>query len=647
LGLTLTALDRGLTVDRMGAQAGIAPSRTSAQASRGHAAATRRARQPTGPYSPLGALQRSAGNAAITQLLSRHPVAPADSPAERSAAAFAASGALPVRSSFAEDARPAALSGSEGRPLETLVRQPFEQALRADLSAVRVHDDSAAHELARFIHARAGTLGSHIFFSAGRFSPSTDAGRRLLGHELVHTLQPEARDALHRTPESEARLAAIERQLASQVISDDYRRELEAEREALLREGNLATPRAGRSSVAPRPVNVISMSADEFEERTGMSAALLPDAPAEMVGAQDLPSRVPSGIGASLGLAAPHVPEVNWYYRVLQSHDPSASQILRGADLLPRPPDPGFTFKQATSSAEMTFRHTRPGGNVPQVGTDRISTAAELESFKSILRERGTGELVRVDVDAARHLGAQFLEQGDVMKHLEEIGAQIAKDLAEARAAGRGANFIARLESRMRALEAAKAYVRTFGEGHGVGNIPSGAITKVRGPNLASAARGEQALTRGMKAFKAGGRVFIVVGVAMSVERIATAPEGQRARVTTQEAGGWAFSLAGAEAGAGAGAMLGATFGIETGPGAVALAVFGALVGGAIGFFGGQEAADKLYDVAETLPKAAEILNDPAKMVETSQWMFGTPESRRAYYEMRELETGEPSPFDF
>jgi uncharacterized protein YcfJ len=150
-----------------------------------------------------------------------------------------------------------------------------------------------------------------------------------------------------------------------------------------------------------------------------------------------------------------------------------------------------------------------------------------------------------------------------------------------------------------------------------------------------------------MKAFKAGGRVFIVVGVAMSVERIATAPEGERGRVATQEAGGWAFSLAGAEAGAGAGAMLGATFGIETGPGAVALAVFGALVGGAIGFFGGQEAADKLYDVAETLPKATEILNDPAKMVETSQWMFGTPESRRDYYEMRELETGEPSPFDF
>ena len=156
---------------------------------------------------------------------------------------------------------------------------------------------------------------------------------------------------------------------------------------------------------------------------------------------------------------------------------------------------------------------------------------------------------------------------------------------------------------------------------------------------------GERALQFGIKAFKYGGRVMIVVGAAMSAERVASAPEGQRARVATQEAGGWAFSLAGAEAGAGGGAMLGAAFGIETGPGAVALSVLGALIGGAIGFFGGQEAADKMYDVAENAAKSFEILNDPAKLIETSQWMFGTPESRHAYYEMRELETGEPSPF--
>jgi hypothetical protein len=197
----------------------------------------------------------------------------------------------------------------------------------------------------------------------------------------------------------------------------------------------------------------------------------------------------------------------------------------------------------------------------------------------------------------------------------------------------------------MRALEGAKAYARTFGEGEGVGRIPSGAITKVRGPNLASRVAGEQALRFGIKAFRYGGRVMIFVGAAMSIERVASAPEGQGARVATQEAGGWAFSLAGAEAGAGGGAALGAGLGIETGPGAVALAVLGALIGGAIGFFGGQEAADKMYDVAEDATKGLEVLSQPAKLIETSEWMFGTPESRRAYYEQRELETGEPPPF--
>jgi Domain of unknown function (DUF4157) len=590
---------------------------------------------------------------AVAQLQRRHPIAAADSPAERQAAAFASGAGRPggvARATTSTDS--AAVPGSYGRPLEPQVRLPFEQALGVDLASVRIHDDGAAQAFTRAVGARAATLGSHIYFSKGRYAPQAHAGRALLGHELVHTLQPEARTVLHRTPESEARLAEIERLLSVQVITEDYRLELEAERATLLEEGNQNAAPGTPSPLSPapppapvgQPVNVVTMSVAEFAARTGMSAALLPPAPAPAAGEQE-PRRWPSAVPGAIGSASLFTPQTNWYYRVLSPADPSMAQLLGGADLLPRPPDPGFTFRPAASEAEMTFRHMRPGGNVPQVGTNRISTAADLEAFRTILAERGTGELARVDVEAARRLGAQFFEQGDIMGHLEEIGAQIAKELAQARASGRGGAFVARLESRMRALEAAKAYARTFAEGQGVGRIPSGAITNVGGSNLARAVAGEQALRFGIKAFRYGGRVMIVVGAAMSVERVVTAPEGQQARVATQEAGGWAFSLAGAEAGAGGGAALGAAFGIETGPGAVAFAVLGALVGGAIGFFGGQEAGDKMYDVAENVTKSFEILNEPAKLIETSQWMFGTPESRRAYYEERELETGEPPPF--
>jgi hypothetical protein len=92
----------------------------------------------------------------------------------------------------------------------------------------------------------------------------------------------------------------------------------------------------------------------------------------------------------------------------------------------------------------MTFRHIRSSGNVLKVGSDRISTAADLKAFQNELRNRGTGELVRFDADAARRLGAEFLEHSDVMRHLDKIGDQLTRQLREARAAGRGKNYTVR-----------------------------------------------------------------------------------------------------------------------------------------------------------------------------------------------------------
>ena len=359
-----------------------------------------------------------------------------------------------------------------------------------------------------------------------------------------------------------------------------------------------------------------------------MSAALLAEAPAHLVGTDGgLPPAWPGGAAASVGESALFMPQPSWYYRVLQPHDPAAARILQGASLLPRAPDLGFTFQPELNPAEMTFRHMRPGGNVPRLGTDRISTAADLEAFRTILRERGTGELVRVDVEAARRLGAQFLGSGDIMAHLDEIGAQITRELEAARLANRGVNAIRRLEGRMRALEAARSYARTFAEGHGVGSIPGRAVTRVPGRTLSGAVAGEAALTTGMRAFRFGGRVLIVVGVGMSVERVRSAPPGQGLRVATQEAGGWAFSIPAAALGAKAGAAAGAAFGIESGPGAVVTAALGAMIGGAIGFFGGQEAADAIYDAAETTSRPViEKANELGRYMERNIYqLYGVP----------------------
>jgi len=58
-----------------------------------------------------------------------------------------------------------------------------------DLSQVRVHADPHAAESAKAIEARAYTNRSDIVFGANEYAPETNEGRRLLAHELTHTIQ--------------------------------------------------------------------------------------------------------------------------------------------------------------------------------------------------------------------------------------------------------------------------------------------------------------------------------------------------------------------------------------------------------------------------------------------------------------------------
>jgi hypothetical protein len=78
---------------------------------------------------------------------------------------------------------------SGGAPLEPRLRAEMEQRLGHAFGHVRVHDDPLASESARSLGAAAYTVGRDVVFAAGRFAPETRAGRDLLAHELVHTLQ--------------------------------------------------------------------------------------------------------------------------------------------------------------------------------------------------------------------------------------------------------------------------------------------------------------------------------------------------------------------------------------------------------------------------------------------------------------------------
>ncbi|MFJ8110502.1 DUF4157 domain-containing protein [Streptomyces sp. NPDC096132] len=137
------------------------------------------------PADGLLALQRTAGNAAIVQMLRRegHPETPAQEEhrhgpdcGHRDATA---SGAAPAvqRSTVHE-----VLRGS-GRPLDGAARADMESRLGADFSDVRIHTDAAAKASASEIGARAYTSGNHIVLGDG------GGDRHTLAHELTHVIQ--------------------------------------------------------------------------------------------------------------------------------------------------------------------------------------------------------------------------------------------------------------------------------------------------------------------------------------------------------------------------------------------------------------------------------------------------------------------------
>jgi hypothetical protein len=77
-------------------------------------------------------------------------------------------------------------------------RNYFESRFGYSFSDVRLHSGAGAAQAAQALNARAFTVGQHIFFGHGEYRPQTVEGRRLMAHELTHTVQqaaPAARTA--------------------------------------------------------------------------------------------------------------------------------------------------------------------------------------------------------------------------------------------------------------------------------------------------------------------------------------------------------------------------------------------------------------------------------------------------------------------
>jgi hypothetical protein len=79
-----------------------------------------------------------------------------------------------------------------GKPLPEPVQTSFENRFGHDFSGVRTHSGGEASDLARSINAKAFTQGNDIVFGAGQYSPQTGQGKRLIAHELTHTIQQQS-----------------------------------------------------------------------------------------------------------------------------------------------------------------------------------------------------------------------------------------------------------------------------------------------------------------------------------------------------------------------------------------------------------------------------------------------------------------------
>lgn len=159
--------------------------------------AMQRAIGPISASAPTGIIQRMCDCAGTSSSCDCDKEEAALPPFRRKASENSST-AVPSRATVA-----AAMSGqNSGRPLDASARAFMEPRFGRDFGDVQIHTDASAGRAARMLQARAFATGRDIYFAPGQYQPETSAGRRLLAHELTHTIQQGGRaGAVSRRPE--------------------------------------------------------------------------------------------------------------------------------------------------------------------------------------------------------------------------------------------------------------------------------------------------------------------------------------------------------------------------------------------------------------------------------------------------------------
>lgn len=81
------------------------------------------------------------------------------------------------------------LKKGKGNPLDKKIKLEMENSFGADFSSIRIHTDSNAINMCQEMKAQAFTNGIDIYFNKGKYNPDSSEGKKLLAHELTHTVQ--------------------------------------------------------------------------------------------------------------------------------------------------------------------------------------------------------------------------------------------------------------------------------------------------------------------------------------------------------------------------------------------------------------------------------------------------------------------------
>jgi len=113
-----------------------------------------------------------------------------------------------------------------GQSMDPTTRTFMESRIGADFGGVKIHTNAKATRMNKEINAKAFTYGQDVYFNQGTYNPSSVSGKKLLAHELTHTIQQGnstpfgqmKSDQIQRAPEEESTDEGLEFQYCADLL---------------------------------------------------------------------------------------------------------------------------------------------------------------------------------------------------------------------------------------------------------------------------------------------------------------------------------------------------------------------------------------------------------------------------------------------